>query len=92
MKLFKEELECSLEGVTVNLSQDGAFIKTTGCRFFQVQDEAILTCLLPPDFTGQDKTIGLRGRAIVSRVDQESEGVAVEFTSMFRQFERISSS
>ena len=89
VKLFTEELDCSFEGKTVNLSQAGAFIKTTGYHFLQVKDETILTCFIPPDFTGQDTTIGLRGSAIICRTDQESEAVAVQFVKIFKQFERI---
>jgi hypothetical protein len=90
VRIFKEDLDYFLEGVIVNLSQQGAFIKTQHCRYLQVKDEAMLTCLLPPDFTGHDATIGLQGPAIVRRIDQQSEGVAVEFVKMFRQFKRIS--
>jgi hypothetical protein len=42
----------------------------------------------PPDFTGQNKTIVLQGDAVITRIDQENEGVAVEFINALRGFER----
>jgi hypothetical protein len=38
----------------------------------------------PPDFTGQNKTIVLQGDAVITRIDQENEGVAVEFINALR--------
>ncbi len=42
-----------------------------------------------PDFTRQNKTIVLQGDAVITRIDQENEGVAVEFINVLRGFERI---
>jgi hypothetical protein len=50
---------------------------------------AVLAFFLPPRFTGQDKTIGLRGRAVVSRIDKKNQGIGVEFVKNFRLFEII---
>jgi hypothetical protein len=50
----------------------------------------VITFCLPPDFTGQDKPIGLRGEAVVTRVDPEREGFGIEFARSFRQFEQVS--
>jgi hypothetical protein len=44
---------------------------------------------LPPDFTGQNKTIGLQGDAVITRIDRENEGIAVEFIKTFRELEPI---
>ena len=41
------------------------------------------------DFTGQNKTIVLQGDAVITRIDQENEGVAVELINALRGFERI---
>jgi len=48
-----------------------------------------LTFFLPPDFTGQRKIIGLQGDAVITRIDQENKGIAVEFIKALREFERI---
>jgi hypothetical protein len=75
-----------LEGITVNLSQGGAFIKTKDWRFFQPNESTNLTVVLPADFSGQDTAIGLQGPAIVRRVEPLREGIAVEFIDTLRQF------
>jgi hypothetical protein len=87
--LAKSGLPDGVEGQTENLSQGGAFVRTSDWRSFQVNDRALLTLFLPPAFSGQDATIGLRGAAIVTRTDEEKEGVALQFVRSFRQFERI---
>jgi hypothetical protein len=69
----------------VDLSQGGVFIKTENWRFFKPKESTNLTFFLPPDFTGQDTAIGLQDSAIVRRVDQLREGIAVEFIEEFRQ-------
>jgi hypothetical protein len=83
------DLNPSIEGITTNLSQGGAFIKSKDRHLCQAGAYAFLTFFLPPDFTGQNRTIGLRGEAIITRIDQENEGVAVEFINALRGFERI---
>jgi len=82
-------LDVLLEGITLDLSQGGAFIKTEGWHFFKPNEVTELTIFLPPDFTGMDAPIGLRGSAIVRRVDQSREGIAVEFINELRQFRPI---
>ena len=88
-KLSKEGAPHSLEGTTVNVSQGGAFIKTKDWHSFQANDKTVITVYLPPLFTGQDETFGLQGSAVISRVDEDNEGVAVQFLEDFKQFERI---
>ena len=88
-KLVKEGLDFSFEGRAVNLSQKGAFIKLNNRLSFQARAPAVLTFFLPPDFTGQNETIGLQGDAVITRIDQENGGIAVEFIKTFREFERI---
>lgn len=78
------------EGESDNVSQVGAFVKTERWGGFKARDEVVITFCLPPDFTGQDKPIGLRGEAIVTRIDPKREGVGVEFARSFRQFEQVS--
>jgi len=89
VKLRKRGQDFSLEGRSVNIGQGGAFIKTEHWRSLQVDNRAVLTFLLPPEFTGQSHVISLQGSAVVTRVDQENESVAVEFVRSFRQFEPI---
>jgi len=88
-KLSKAGTPDSIEGKTENVSQGGAFIKTKDWQSFQPDDKTTITVFLPPIFSGQDGTIGLHGSAVVTRVDEENEGVAVEFLQNFKQFERI---
>ena len=88
-KLAKADLPHGIEGETENLSQGGAFVRTSDWRSFQVNDRTVVTLFLPPAFSGQEATIGLRGAAIITRVDEENEGVALQFVRSFRQFERL---
>jgi len=75
-------------GTSVNMSQTGAFIRTEDWSSFQVNDEAIVTCFLPPDFSGQDEFIGLQGKATIRRLDPVNKCLAMEFVKNFKQFER----
>ena len=88
-KLAKGDVPNGVEGETQNLSQGGAFVRTSDWRSFQVKDRTVVTLFLPPAFSGQEAPIGLRGPAIITRIDEENEGVALEFVRSFRQFERI---
>ena len=87
--LCREEGNLRFEGTTVNMSQMGAFIRAEDWSFFQVNDEAIVTCYLLPDYTGHDEFICLQGKATVRRLDPVNKCVAVEFVKSFKQFERI---
>ena len=89
VKLRKDGLDLSFEGRSVNVSQGGAFIRTENWPCFQVRDRATVVCFLPPGFTGQDEPICLLGDAIVRRVDQVNEAVAVEFVKNLKQFEPV---
>ena len=78
-----------LRGNTLDLSQSSAFIETENWHFFKPNELTELTIFLPPDFTGMDAPIGLRGSVIVRRVDRLREGIAVEFINELKQFRRI---
>lgn len=80
VELVKDGLDLEIKGTTVDLSHNGAFVKTTAWRSLQVQDRATVTFLLPPNLPSKDKTIGLQGEAVIHRVDQENEGVEVQFS------------
>ena len=87
--LCKDGGECIVPGVSANLSQVGAFVQTSFWRLFEVNDETIVSFLLPPDFTGQDEIICLRGTALVKRIEQMNESIAVEFDKTFKQFQPV---
>ena len=89
VKLLRQGVDYTLEGTTTNLSQKGAFIRTKHYRSFQAGEPGEFTFFLPPDFTGQDKTVGLQGNAVISRIDQDNEGIGVEFIKSLKQFERV---
>jgi hypothetical protein len=74
----------------LDLSQSGAFIKTENWPFFKPNELTELTIFLPPDFTGMGARIGLRGSAIVRKVDRLREGIAVEFINELKQFRAVS--
>jgi hypothetical protein len=84
VELFKEDLDASIEGLTENLSQRTAFIKTNDWRSLQVGDSTILTFFLGPNFAA-----GFQGEAVVQEIDQENEGVMVEFVQSFKQFDPV---
>jgi hypothetical protein len=78
------------DGESENLSQGGALIRTETWDVFKPRDEILITFLLPSEFTGQDRAIGLQGEAVVTRVDPEHQGIGIEFVKSFRQFEQVS--
>ena len=76
-----------LSGITHNLSQSGAFIVSPSWSDFQVEDETEIVFFLPPEFTGQNDTLILKGQGTVKRVDGDRWGIAVEFLKELRTFE-----
>jgi hypothetical protein len=86
--ISKKGRDVSLEGSIINLSQRGAFIKAKAWRAFKVREPVDLTLFLPPGFTGQDRSIGLQGSALVSRTDKKNGGIAVEFLVALKYFNR----
>ena len=84
VEIFKEGLDASIEGFTRNLGQRTAFIKTNDWRSFQVGDSTILTFSLAPNFAA-----GFQGEAVVQEIDQENEGVLVEFERGFKDFDPV---
>jgi hypothetical protein len=88
-KLSKDGMLQPAVGKTENVSQGGAYIRTKHWHSFKPNDKTTITVYLPPIFSGQDGTIGLQGSARITRVDEDNEGVAVQFLQNFKQFERI---
>jgi len=76
-----------LSGITHNLSQSGAFIISPSWSDFQVDDQTEIIFLLPPEFTGQNYTLILKGLGTVRRVDRDRWGIAIEFLKKLRTFE-----
>jgi hypothetical protein len=89
VELFKRGSRHPLDGTSTDVSQCGAFIRTEQWRALKVQDYAVVAFSLPPDYTGQEKTILLRGEAVIKRIDQKNKGIGVEFTRKFRNFEPV---
>jgi hypothetical protein len=88
-KFSKAGLYTPIEGMTANISQGGAFVRTDTWHAFQPQERIIVTFFLSPDLTGQDKTIGFQGEGIIVRVDRDGGGVGVQFPREFEKFSQI---
>ena len=88
-RLFNAKARYETEGLTENISQGGVYVRTRDWRSFRTGDQTTVTLFLPPSFTDRDKIFGLRGTAIVRRVDEQNEGVALEFSRDFQEFEKI---
>ena len=88
-QIFAPRSDYETQGVTENISQGGAYIRVEDWRAFQTGDQTVITFFLPPSFTDRGKTIGLRGEAEVKRVEQQNEGIALEFSRYFQEFEKI---
>ena len=82
-------LDVLLEGNTLDLGQNGAFIKTEGCHCFEPHELTELIFFLPPDFTGMDTRIGLKGDAVIKGIDRKNDGISVEFINTLREFKLI---
>ena len=89
VELFKQGSPHSLDGTSVDVSQGGAFIRIEQWQTLKANDYAVIAFSLPPDYTGQKKTIRLQGEAVVTRVDQKNKGIGVKFTKKFRNFEPV---
>lgn len=87
-ELSKAGMSGTLRGVTENIGQSGAFIKIREWRSFKAQDEVGVAIYLPSIFSDEDAMVQMEGRGSVTRVDEEHEGVAVEFRDAFRHFKR----
>ena len=88
-QIFTPRSDYETQGVTENISQGGAYVKVEDWRPFQTGDQTVITFFVPPSLTDRGKTIGLRGEAEVKRVDQQNEGIALEFSRYFQEFEKI---
>jgi hypothetical protein len=80
VKLLKKGQDAPIKGMAGYLSQGSVFIKTKDWQSFQVGDSTILNFL-----PSHNLAAGFQGEAIVQEVDQENEGVMVEFVQEFKQ-------
>jgi hypothetical protein len=87
-ELSKAGMSGTVRGVTENIGQSGAFIKIREWRAFKAQDEVGVAIYLPSIFSDESAIVQMEGRGSVTRVDEEHEGVAVEFRDAFRHFKR----
>jgi len=76
-------------GITENISQGGVYVKTINWRAFRAGDQTIFTLFLPPSFTDKNRTLGLRGNAVVRRIDFRNQGIALEFNKKLQEFEKL---
>jgi hypothetical protein len=75
-----------VDGVTLDLSQGGAFVTNASWLDFRKNEQAEMRLFLPPEFTGQEDTLTLTGPAMIKRVEQERQGVAVKFLKELKAF------
>ncbi len=88
-KLSKAKTTFSIEGVTENISQVGTFIKTKDWRTFKPDDQVSVAISLPSVFSEQYASVEMQGPGIITRVDEENEGVGIQFIRSFKQFKRL---
>jgi hypothetical protein len=88
-KLFKLGLDSPVHGVTMNVSPGGALIKTTDYSAFQDEDQATITLFLPAALSGKDRSTALQCTATVTGIDHQSEGIAVKFDRVLKQFGQV---
>ena len=75
-----------VEGVTLDLSQGGAFVTSASWPDCRKNEQAEMRLFLPPEFTGQRDTLTLTGPAVIKRVEQDRQGVAVKFLKELKTF------
>ena len=75
-----------VDGIILDLSQGGAFITSHSWPDFQKNEQAEMRLFLPPEFTGQSDTLTLTGPAVIKRVEQDRQGVAVKFLKELKAF------
>lgn len=87
-KLSMAERTFAIEGMTENISQVGTFIKTKDWHTFKPNDQVSIAISLPSVFSEQYTAVEMEGPGIISRIDEENEGVGIQFIKSFKQFTR----
>ncbi len=75
-----------VDGVTQDLSQGGAFVTSASWLDLRKNEQVEMRLFLPPEFTGQRDTLTLTGPAVIKRVEQDRQGVAVKFLKELKAF------
>jgi tetratricopeptide (TPR) repeat protein len=88
-KLAKRQEGSFTEGVTENISQVGTFIKTKDWRNFKPDDQVSVAIALPSVFSEQYAAVDMVGPGIITRVDEENEGIGIQFIKSFKHFKRV---
>ncbi|HVO85016.1 MAG TPA: FHA domain-containing protein [Syntrophobacteria bacterium] len=76
-------------GMTENLSQVGAFIKTKEWYKFAVNDEVSVCITLPSLLSPHGVPTSVEGTGLIARIDPVNEGVGVHFSRSINRFKRI---
>jgi len=76
-------------GITENLSQVGAFIKTKEWHKFAVNDQVSVCITLPSLVSPQGVPTSVQGTGLIARIDAANEGVGVHFSGSINRFKRI---
>ncbi len=87
IRLKLARISRELDGVTQNLSQGGAFITSPNWPICEKGDQAKIQISLPPEFTGQADTLTLTGLGLLKRIEEDLEGIAIQFSRELKTFE-----
>jgi len=78
-----------ITGITENLSQIGAFIKTKEWHKFAVNDQVSVCITLPSLLSPHGVPTSVEGTGLIARIDPVNEGVGVHFSRSLNRFKRI---
>ena len=76
-------------GITENLSQIGAFIKTKEWHKFAVNDQVSVCITLPSLLSPHGVPTSVQGTGLIARIDAANEGVGVHFSASINRFKRL---
>jgi len=88
-QLRRESSDFHFGAITQDVSQGGTFVKTKDWKAFRHNEEVEVTFVVHPSFSGQDVMIGLKGSAVIARLNEGKEGIGFEFTKSLNQFDPI---
>ena len=88
VRISKEGMDTAIRGMTENLSQIGTFVKTKDLSAFKINDEVGIYIFIPSLFSPKYKTVGMHGEGFITRVDEENQGLAIQFRTKFKTFDR----
>jgi tetratricopeptide (TPR) repeat protein len=88
VRVSKKGSASSIRGVTLNLSETGALIKTNDLMKFRVNEQISVYIFIPSLFSARFNTVGMHGDGIVIRLDEQNKCIGIRFRTSFKQFER----